>query len=60
MAGEFKLSEAVPWGRNRVEYMAFFDLMDLAPGTRILDCAGGPAPFRGEATAGGVSPTLGK
>jgi hypothetical protein len=50
MAGEFKLSEAVPWGRNRVEYLAFFDLLDLAPGTTILDCAASPASFNGEMT----------
>ena len=50
MTGEFKLSEAVPWGRNRVEYLAFFDLVDLAPGTTILDCAGGPSSFNGEMT----------
>ena len=53
MAGEIKLSEAVPWGRNRVEYLAFFDLMDLAPGTTILDCAAGPASFNGEMTRRG-------
>jgi hypothetical protein len=50
MAGEFKLGEAVPWGRNRVEYLAFFDLMTLTPGTAILDCAGGPSSFNGEMT----------
>ncbi len=38
MTGDFDLDRAVPWGRNRVEYLAFFDLLDLAPGTRILDC----------------------
>jgi hypothetical protein len=53
MAGEFKLSEAVPWGRNRIEYLAFFDLLELAPGTKILDCAGGPSSFNGEMTRRG-------
>lgn len=48
VAGEFKLEEALPWGRNRVEYSAFFDLGDLPPGTRILDVAGGPSSFTAE------------
>lgn len=50
MAGEFRLEEALPWGRNRVEYQAFFDLKELAPGTRILDVAGGPSSFTAEMT----------
>lgn len=48
MAGEFKLEEALPWGRNRVEYSAFFDLGGLPPETRILDVAGGPSSFTAE------------
>jgi hypothetical protein len=50
MAGEFKLTDAVPWGRNRVEYLAFFDLARVAPETSILDCAGGPSSFNAEMT----------
>ena len=50
MAGEFKLEEALPWGRNRVEYTAFFDLGDLPSGTRILDVAAGPSSFTAEMT----------
>jgi hypothetical protein len=41
----FDLGRAVPWGRNRVEYLAFFDLLGLEPGTRILDCGSGPSSF---------------
>jgi len=48
---EFNLDRAVPWGRNRVEYLAFFDLHDLAPGARILDCGAGPSSFNAEMTA---------
>ena len=51
MTDHFDLSRAVPWGRNRAEYLAFFDLLDLAPGTRILDCGAGPASFNAEMTA---------
>ena len=50
MTGEFKLEQALPWGRNRQEYQAFFDLAELAPGTRILDVAGGPSSFTAEMT----------
>ncbi len=50
MAGEFKLREAVPWGRNRVEYLAFFDLLSLAAGATILDCAAGPSSFNAQMT----------
>jgi ubiquinone/menaquinone biosynthesis C-methylase UbiE len=50
MTGEFKLEEALPWGRNRAEYLAFFDLGELAPGTRVLDVAGGPSCFTAEMT----------
>jgi len=35
----FTLAEVVPWGRCRAEYLSFFDLLDLAPGPRILDAA---------------------
>ena len=45
------IDRAVPWGRNRVEYLAFFDLLDLAPGARILDCGAGPSSFNAEMTA---------
>ena len=48
MAGEFKLEQVLPWGRNRSEYAAFFDLAALDIGTRILDCAGGPSSFNAE------------
>lgn len=48
MAGEFKLEAATPWGRNRVEYAAFFDLAELPPHQRILDCAAGPSSFTAE------------
>ncbi len=48
---DFDLDRAVPWGRNRVEYLAFFDLLDLAPGTRLLDCGAGPSSFNAEMTA---------
>ena len=47
----FDLGRAVPWGRNRVEYLAFFDLLGLEPGTRILDCGSGPSSFNAEMTA---------
>lgn len=50
-AAGFVLDEAVPWGRNRVEYAAFFDLAELAPATRVLDCAGGPSSFTAEMSA---------
>ncbi len=30
MNGAFDLDQALPWGRNRAEYLAFFDLLDLA------------------------------
>jgi SAM-dependent methyltransferase len=50
MTGAFKLEEALPWGRNRAEYTAFFDLGELAPGTRVLDVAGGPSSFTAEMT----------
>ncbi len=45
MSGAFDLDQALPWGRNRPEYLAFFDLLDLAPDTRILDCGAGPSSF---------------
>lgn len=50
MSGEIKLAGVVPWGRNRVEYLAFFDLFALAPESTILDCAAGPASFNAEMT----------
>ena len=51
MTRDFDLDRAVPWGRNRAEYLAFFDLLELAPGARVLDCGGGPSSFNGEMTA---------
>jgi len=51
MTGNFDIDRAVPWGRNRVEYLAFFDLLDLDPGARILDCGAGPSSFNAEMTA---------
>ncbi len=53
MADEFDLQDVLPWGRNRAEYTAFFDLDGLAATTRILDCAGGPASFNVEMTEAG-------
>jgi SAM-dependent methyltransferase len=50
MTGEFKLEAAAPWGRNRAEYTAFFDLTGLPPHRRILDCAAGPSSFTAEAS----------
>lgn len=46
--GAFRLEDAAPWGRNRVEYTAFFDLAGLPPHQRILDCAAGPSSFTAE------------
>ena len=48
MPGDFRLEDAVPWGRNRVEYTTFFDLAGLPPHQRILDCAAGPSSFTTE------------
>ena len=50
MAGEFKLEDVLPWGRNLAEYDAFFALEGLTRETRILDCAAGPASFNAEMT----------
>lgn len=50
MAETFKLDDVRPWGRNRAEYRAFFDLDAVAPGARILDCGGGPSSFNAEMT----------
>lgn len=55
MAGEFKLSDVLPWGRSRAEYTAFFDLAELDPKARVLDCAGGPSSFNAEMTEAGFS-----
>ncbi len=44
----FDFHETVPWGRNREEYAAFFDLAALPPTMRILDCAAGPSSFAAE------------
>ncbi len=49
----FRLKDAVPWGRNRAEYAAFFDLDFGAVPARILDCAAGPASFTAEMIAQG-------
>ncbi len=51
MSGAFYLEQALPWGRNRAEYFVFFDLLDLAPGTRILDCGAVPSAVRSGALA---------
>jgi SAM-dependent methyltransferase len=48
MSNEFALGGIVPWGRTAAEYEAFFALSDVAEGSRILDCAGGPASFVAE------------
>ncbi|NKB56743.1 MAG: SAM-dependent methyltransferase [Alphaproteobacteria bacterium] len=53
MAGEFKLEDVLPWGRNRAEYQAFFDLGNLASDVKMLDCASGPSSFNAEMTASG-------
>lgn len=50
MAGAFKLDDVRPWGRNRAEYSAFFDIGGLEPSARILDCGGGPSSFNAEMT----------
>ncbi len=50
MTGEFQLSGVVPWGRNRAEYIAFFDLAAVDPAARILDCGAGPSSFTAEMT----------
>jgi len=50
MAGAFKLDDVLPWGRNRAEYCAFFDLGTMESGARILDCGGGPSSFNAEMT----------
>ncbi|MGF1608290.1 MAG: hypothetical protein ACFCUQ_02760 [Kiloniellales bacterium] len=46
----FDLDHAVPWGRSRADYCAFFDLGDLPRNARILDCAAGPSSFTAEST----------
>ncbi|MEM7221492.1 MAG: class I SAM-dependent methyltransferase [Pseudomonadota bacterium] len=57
LAGAFETDRVLPWGRNRVEYSAFFDLGDLAPPRRILDCAGGPSSFAAEMAEAGFEVT---
>ena len=57
MAGAFKLDDVRPWGRNRAEYCAFFDLCELEPRARILDCGGGPSSFNAEMTRLGYQVT---
>ena len=37
--------------QHRAEYLAFFDLLDLAPEPRILDCGAGPSSFTAEMAA---------
>ncbi len=51
MSGGFDLGQALPWGSNRAEYLAFFDLLDPAPETRILDCGAGPSSITAEMAA---------
>lgn len=53
MTNAFDLKDVLPWGRNRAEYMALFDLGGIDPKTKILDCASGPASFNAEMTAAG-------
>lgn len=64
MTGAFDLKTALPWGRNRAEYQAMFDLAPLfsnggfsngGQALRILDCAGGPSSFTAEMAASGWS-----
>lgn len=55
MTQEFRLGQAVPFGRDRSDYTAFFALDGLAPKTRILDCAGGPSSFTAEMTRVGFN-----
>ncbi len=43
--GGFHLTGILPWGRNRAEYTAFFDLAELRLGIAVLDCAAGPSSF---------------
>ena len=57
MAGEFQLKDVLPWGRNRAEYVTFFDLDEIDSETRILDCAGGPASFNVEMKEAGYRVT---
>ncbi len=52
MSGAFDLDQARPWGRNRAEYLAFFNLLGLAPETRILDCGAVPGAVRSGAPVG--------
>lgn len=51
MTADYHIDRALPWGRHRAEYVAFFDLLDLEPGPRLLDCAAGPSSFNAEMTA---------
>lgn len=57
MAGEFELKDVLPWGRNRAEYWAFFDLNEFDDNVRILDYVGGPASFNAEMTTAGCDVT---
>ena len=60
LAKPFDLGEVLPWGRNKVEYLAMFDLFAWAeaPGAEnlpakgpVLDVAGGPSSFAAEMAA---------
>lgn len=54
MSRDFNLGGKVPpWGRNAAEYEAFFDLGDVGPSARVLDCGSGPASFTAEWSARG-------
>lgn len=57
MTNAFDLKDVLPWGRNRAEYTAFFDLGAIDAKTKILDCASGPASFNAEMTAAGYQVT---
>lgn len=48
-----ELNEAVPWGRNLIEYIRMFSLTPDVVSKRILDCAAGPSSFNCEITNAG-------
>jgi len=44
----FSFVGTVPWGRNRAEYAAFFDLHSVPERARVLDVGAGPSSFAAE------------
>ncbi len=54
MAGEFQITDVLPWGRNAAEYHAMFALENGQPQCRILDVGGGPASYNAEKTEEGA------